>query len=242
MKIRKHPNLDFWCDEEGNVYDRNGNIKTYKPQKRYNKIHVVLKGGGRKTIDLHRLVVETWLGEIPKGMQVNHIDGNRQNNSVRNLEICTPSQNTQHAFDNKLIVPYKGEEHYASTLSDEQVIQIYNHIRKLYNNQEIADIFNVEFKLVSLLRNGKRWKHLFEEHLGEVIPAIGGHLGRDVTVPMLYLSYFTDKPNYKIAEALGVDRSNISNVRLGKSYKWASKNKNIIKEVYEQDFKNGEQK
>ena len=236
MEIKKHPTLDFWCDELGNVYDKSGNIKTYKPQKRYNRIHIVPKEGGRKTVDLHRLVVETWLGEIPKGMQVNHIDGNRQNNSVSNLEICTPSQNTQHAFDTGLTIPSRGESHVFALITNDIVLQIYSLVDRLFTNEEIATKLNLKFKHVSLIRNGARWKHLFKEHNRKVIPSLYGNFGRDVTVPMLYLSYFTDIKNYKIAEYSGIDRSVISNIRLGKSYKWAFQNKAIIKEVYEKEY------
>ena len=35
-------------------------------------------------------------------LQVNNIDGNKQNNDFRNLEWVTPSQNTKHAYDNGL--------------------------------------------------------------------------------------------------------------------------------------------
>lgn len=45
--------------------------------------------GETKSIRLHRLVAEYFIGEIPEGYQVHHKDGNKQNNSVENLEIVT---------------------------------------------------------------------------------------------------------------------------------------------------------
>ena len=52
----------------------------------------------RKTIDVHRFVFECIKGEIPDGMQINHIDSNRQNNCIKNLELMTRSENMKHAF------------------------------------------------------------------------------------------------------------------------------------------------
>lgn len=46
---------------------------------------------------IHRAVAAAFLGKIPAGYHVNHLDGNRINNHLHNLEICTPKQNSQHA-------------------------------------------------------------------------------------------------------------------------------------------------
>ena len=42
---------------------------------------------------VHRLVWKTFVGPIPEGMQINHKDENKTNNSLENLEIVTPKQN-----------------------------------------------------------------------------------------------------------------------------------------------------
>ena len=50
---------------------------------------------------VHRLVAEAFIGNIPKGFTVNHIDGNKANNVVENLEIITYRQNTNHYQNTK---------------------------------------------------------------------------------------------------------------------------------------------
>lgn len=68
------------------------------------------KNNKKKTIKIHRIVAENFIPNPMNLSQVNHIDGNKNNNSVSNLEWCTQSENMQHAFKNHLIVRKKGKD------------------------------------------------------------------------------------------------------------------------------------
>ena len=51
-----------------------------------------------RTLPLHRVVAVTFLGDPPRGMNdVNHIDGDKKNNAVDNIEWCTRKHNLAHA-------------------------------------------------------------------------------------------------------------------------------------------------
>lgn len=66
-------------------------------------LRVVLSKNKNKTyIKVHTLIVEQFLGHINEGFVVNHIDGNKQNNKVDNLEITTIKENTIHAHKHYL--------------------------------------------------------------------------------------------------------------------------------------------
>lgn len=63
------------------------------------------KNGFSKHSYIHRLVAETFLLASNKLPQINHIDGDKNNNCVDNLEYCTQSYNNKHAYKLKLRTP-----------------------------------------------------------------------------------------------------------------------------------------
>ena len=70
----------------------------------YYSISLRDKDGKRTEYSLHKLVAKTFIPNLRGSKkQVNHIDGNKLNNSVYNLEWCNQSENTQHAYDIGLI-------------------------------------------------------------------------------------------------------------------------------------------
>ena len=57
------------------------------------------KDGKHKTVLVHRIVALTFLGEPPEpNMTVNHIDGNRKNNHIENLEWLSLADNIRHGY------------------------------------------------------------------------------------------------------------------------------------------------
>ena len=61
-----------------------------------------LSAGKRKDFKAHRLVAEYFIDNPNDYPIVNHIDGNKANNNIENLEWCTYSQNNIHAYKNGL--------------------------------------------------------------------------------------------------------------------------------------------
>lgn len=54
--------------------------------------------GGRKCVFTHRLVAEAFLPKPPNATEVNHIDGDKLNNNVENLEWCDHNWNMHHSY------------------------------------------------------------------------------------------------------------------------------------------------
>lgn len=79
--------------------DKQWILKQYQDKNGY--MYVTLqKGKKRKTVKVHRLVAEHFINNINDYPCVNHIDSNRTNNNVNNLEWVTYKQNMEHAVKN----------------------------------------------------------------------------------------------------------------------------------------------
>lgn len=72
-------------------------LKTSLDSNGYPKISLS-KNGAKKDATVHRLVAETYLPRVDGKTCVNHIDGNKANNRLDNLEWCTYSENIKHAL------------------------------------------------------------------------------------------------------------------------------------------------
>lgn len=73
-------------------------LKGYKNTNGYMKVNLT-KDNKLKGYSIHRLVALTFILNIENKPQVNHIDGNKENNFVNNLEWVTNNENQQHAID-----------------------------------------------------------------------------------------------------------------------------------------------
>lgn len=78
----------------------------------------------KKTVKIHRLVAITFLPNPDNKAEVNHIDGNKSNNHLTNLEWATRHQNVQHAFRTGLMVARNGSKNESAVLTDAQVAEI----------------------------------------------------------------------------------------------------------------------
>ena len=108
----------------------------------------LLKNGKYHNLMVHRIVATAFLSNDGNLPYVNHIDADKSNNSVDNLEWCTGEQNVTHAKSLKL---YPGGPR---KLTNAQRVNII-HMKGEMSQEKIGNLYGVSQDLVHLLHNGK---------------------------------------------------------------------------------------
>jgi len=135
-----------------------------KPSKGNWYVNVVLiKNNKKYLMSVHTLVATHFIPNPNDKPQVNHKDGDKSNNDVNNLEWCTASENTQHAFDTKLCTRDHRIHDVVRTISMNTAREI-RHIRetKKYTYKKLAEMFNVSSDTVGDIVRGETYKEKWE--------------------------------------------------------------------------------
>ena len=74
-------------------------LKQCKSKNGYLKV-MLCAHSERKLISVHRLIAMTFLKDYDIKLQVNHKNGIKVDNRIKNLEMVTPSENIKHSFKN----------------------------------------------------------------------------------------------------------------------------------------------
>ncbi|PUZ30959.1 helix-turn-helix domain-containing protein [Staphylococcus arlettae] len=118
------------------------------------------KNSKGKNHTIHRLVAICFIKNVDDKPLVNHVDGNKCNNHISNLEWCTSSENDLHAFSLGLRSVHKGEKCNFAKLNSDEVKEIKKLKKEGITQREIAKLFNVSEGNVSQIINGQRWAWL----------------------------------------------------------------------------------
>lgn len=112
-----------------------------------------------KPYRVHRLLAETFIPKKDGCLFVNHIDGNKLNNSLENLEWCTHLENMQHAFRTGL-ANNSNEKNGMSKLNTNDVVEIKTMLKNGISQYKIAEKFNVSRSSILKIKLGKTWSNI----------------------------------------------------------------------------------
>ena len=155
----------YFADEKGIIYsNKSGIIKPLKQRAGNNGyLYVTLYNGKEIRCNVHRLIVETFIREPDKDKSetVNHIDGNKLNNSLENLEIISCSENVKHSY--RIGLHKVGENHERSKFSDKYIMSALNEIKKGNSVNSVAKKYGISQSYLNKIKNGIYRKSINDE-------------------------------------------------------------------------------
>lgn len=215
-------------DEFLNKYEINefGEIRNSKTNKirthiidkdGYHKLTVYDDNGKIKNIKIHRAVYFCFgsLSIKDNGGQINHIDGNKDNNHISNLEPVNSKRNINHAFELGLRKNF-GENSNLNKYSESEIRFVCELMEKGYTNKEIKEYTNLSKTAISDIRNGRTWKRISSEY------NIPKNKSVRITEEQVYLiKYYIKKgfSNKEISSMVNIDHKQISAIRCKKRHR-----------------------
>lgn len=117
--------------------------------------------GKKRTLKVSRLVALAWIPNTDNKSQVNHIDGNKLNNTIENLEWVTASENCIHSVKNNLSPSRLGENNGHSKLTESDVKALRkDKINNGMSNKQLGVKYGISHKHAAAICEYKRWKHV----------------------------------------------------------------------------------
>lgn len=114
----------------------------------------------KKSFRVHRLIYQSFVEAIPEGKEINHINGDKQDNRIENLEAITHGDNIRHAERNGMINHAKGELAAHAKLNENEVIWIRIKYSDGATLAALAKEYGVHTATIHRIIKRKTWKHV----------------------------------------------------------------------------------
>lgn len=158
--MEQYRDTPIYFTEDGKAFRDGIECRYMKTNKGYVCIRPMIRGK-KIYISVHRAVAEIYIPNPENKPQVNHENGDKNNNSVDNLKWMTNKENRDHAFKNGLMKVGTDYEHTKLTNDDIKYIRE-NYIPKHpeFSGIALSKKFGVGSSQISRIVNNTRWKHL----------------------------------------------------------------------------------
>lgn len=236
----------YIASEDGNIYVKHNMLKrkAFPNSCGYKLVALSCDGGKLKGFLLHRVILQTFKPiENPEKFQVNHIDGNKSNNHINNLEWVSQSDNMKHAYATGLETAIKGENSSVSNFSNDFVELLCNIMEQHYVFSDILKELNkygyyiVYFDkdierlrgLISTIRSENAWVDISKKYnIIKQRKIKYGAFGSEETIRLVCNMIVNGYNNREICDKIFNKSDNssqafIRSIRRGDSYRYISK-------------------
>ena len=156
--MKRFRDTKYLVTKDGKVWSEHTN-RFLKPCNNAGYQNISLGGGAKNKRFIHRLVAEVYLENPNNYTYVNHINNDKSDNRVENLEWCTQQMNIDHCVEqgrNQV-----GESHCNSKVTEEQVREI----RSIYSRKEMSqrllgEKYGLCQQTVGEIVNNLIWRHV----------------------------------------------------------------------------------
>lgn len=154
----------YLVDKTGNVYSNHPNrcirrLNITVDKYGYGVVSIHLGNGKRVQRLVHRLVAKAWITNTHNKPTVNHINENKLDNRIENLEWATVRENNLHSKSD-FYKSQRGENHHASHLTEEDVLDIRMFCESGIDTRKIAEVYRISRKNVYTIFNKETWAWL----------------------------------------------------------------------------------
>ena len=160
-------NGNYAVSDEGYIKNNKTGVVFRNQTNRKGYSVVTIKPYGRlgKSYNLrvHREVAIAFIPTDNILLQVNHIDGDKSNNRINNLEWCSVKENIEHSFKHDLQSSRKGTHNSSAKLSDIDILTIrklYVPYDKVFGCRALAAKYNVTHSTITRITTGQGWAHI----------------------------------------------------------------------------------
>ncbi len=153
-----------WTQKKGG--NKNGAMRSDGKVKRL-KTHVNRHGYETLTLckdnvkfwrEVHRLVLDAFVGVRPEGMVCRHLDGNSHNSVLSNLTWGTPKENSQDAVRHRTLS--FGSKRYNAKFDERDIVQVRLRYKNGETLKQISETYGASFSTISCIVLRKTWTHV----------------------------------------------------------------------------------
>lgn len=176
---------------------------------------------------VHRVIWEYVNGPLDPGLEVNHLNGDKADNRIANLEAVTGIENKRHAEREGLTRHLRGEDTRSAKLTNEQVVAVFH---ASWSGEEtvaaLAERFGVSPATVGHIHFARAWRHVLKPLLNDMPMAHRNQSGQAswakltaTQVEAIFERLKAGETAAAIAEDFGVSKYTVNDIRSGRSWR-----------------------